>query len=196
MPKKWIGALFVLVLVVPLALTACGDEKKAEDLNQTFESTLGLTLKYPEGWVVKDVDGGILIANTAEMAAQMEADNEEPFPKGGFGLMIFDPSMLIGAGQSPRDVVDGFATAFADENTTVDDPKDVKVGNNQGAKVTFKSNVQKGEGFLIAWNEDGTTYMVIALAYEGKLDEYDATAQKILESIDYNASATEEGGEG
>ncbi len=188
MSKKSLYVFFVLLLVVPLALAACGGEKEAEDLSETFDSATGLSLKYPKGWVVKDSDGGIAIANSEEMAARLESESAEGVPKDGFGLMILDPALatMFSAGQSPKEFAAQFASDFADENTTVGEAEDVKVGDNAGVKVSIKSSKEKSEGYLLVWESGDTTYIAIAIAYEGKLGDYEATAQKIMESITTN----------
>ena len=201
MSKKWMYALFVLLLVVPLALAACGGDKgeEAKDLSETFESTTGLSFKYPKGWVAKDTDQGIVLANSEDMMAVAESlDESVAPPKGGFAIAFFDPSQmaaLVSARQSPRDLAEQLAQFMGDENTTVGDVKDVKVGDNEGAKVSIASSKDKSEGYMIVWEDGDTLYVAAVIAHEGELGDFDATAQKVLESVSYTAPAGD-GGEG
>ena len=79
-------------------------------MSETFESTTGLSFKYPKGWVAKDTDQGIVLANSEDMMAVAESLNESVAPpKGGFAIAFFDPSQmaaLVSAGQSPRDLAE------------------------------------------------------------------------------------------
>ena len=202
MSKKWVYVFFVLLLVVPLALAACGGDKggEAKDLSETFESTTGLSFKYPKGWIAKDSDQGIVLANSEEMMAMIESnETDQTPPEGGFAVLFFDPgdmAMMVEAGQSPKDIAGQFSQFMGDEDTTVGDVEDAKVGGNEGAKVSITSSKDKGEGYLIVWQDGDTMHLAVVMAREGELGKLDPTAQKILESVSYTAPAGDTGGEG
>ncbi len=187
MSKKWMYVLFVLLLVVPLALAACGGGDKAESLDETFNSSSGLSLKYPKGWVVKDSEMGIILASSDEVADLVE-NSEGPMvlPKDGFAIIVFDPTltaMMAGTGGNPRAIATQLAESSADESTTVGEVKDVKVGDNEGARVSMKSSKDKSEGYFIVWQAGDSMYIAAVLTSEGELGKIDATAQKIFESF-------------
>ena len=202
MSKKWMYVFFALLLVVPLALAACGGDEggEAKDLSETFESTTGLSFKYPKGWVAKDTDQGITLANSEEMMAMIESDEENQIaPEDGFAVIFFDPgemAVLVEAGQSPKALAGQFSQAMGGEDTIVGDVEDVKIGGNEGAKVSIKSGKDKSEGYLIVWQDGDVMYIAMVAAREGVLDKFDATAQKVLESVSYTAPAGDTGSEG
>ncbi len=197
MSKKWLYVFFVLLLVVPLALAACGwDEEKAADLTETFQSESGLSIQYPNGWVAKDSPQGVLLANSEELASLLEsAPNLLQPPEGSVSMLFVNPddmAALAEEGQTPKDI----AEQFADFNDETGDVKDKKIGENDGATVSIKSSKNKNEGFLAVWQDGDTMYIAVVMTREGELGKYEDTTLKILESVSYSAPAGEAGDEG
>ena len=207
MSKKWLYVFFVLLLVAPLTLAACGgndeessgdDQNAAGELSETFESAVGVSFKYPKGWAARDGDSGPELANSEEVLAQMDEEDRDEIPSGAFVLLIFDPAQLaqIAGEQSAKDVLEMFTGFMTDENTTVGEITETKVGENDAARAGLQESQSKSDSFVIVWQDGDTTYLAVGMAREGELDKYEDTAMKILESISYNAPTGDAGGEG
>lgn len=207
--KKWF-ALLILVLIFSMVAAACGgdDDDDGDDngggdaaLSQTFESSSGITIKYPEGWVARDGDSGIEIANSqaAFDAMDAEGDENDEIPEDGFALLIMNPADMALPGMENLDakgivgMIAGFmADEGEDEGMQAGEMEDAKVGDWDAGKVPVTDSSLKAEGFIIGYKYDDTTAVIaIALAREGELGDYEDTAIKMLESVTYTAPAGE-----
>jgi hypothetical protein len=194
MSKKVSLLLVVLLLLVPLVMTACGgDDKKDDksaDLKQTFESTSGITVKYPDGWAARDGDSGIEIANKAEYF-DVEGNAEE-VPAGAVVVMVMPPfapsDMGLADDAAMKDILGMFAQGMGGEGAEVGDVKETKVGSKDAARVSIKDSAIKSDGFVIAFKIDDT-HVVIAfvVARDGELSKSESTALKVIESMTYTA---------
>jgi hypothetical protein len=199
MSKKLSMWLVVLLLIVPLVAAACGEDDddnggggNAADLTQEFKSALGFTVKYPEGWAAQDGGAGVEIANKAEY---LEAGTEDTIPEDAVLVMFMPPfagaDLGLGEDASVKDVLGMMAQG---EGAEAGEAKDVKIGDKDAVRVDMKEADSKSEGFFVGYKVDDT-HIVIAIvaASEGKLDDYESTALKIIESATY---AAPEGGAG
>jgi hypothetical protein len=192
--SKKLYLLTVVLLIVPMILTACGDDKKedkkdnaAVNLSQSYTSTTySLTVKYPEGWVASDGDSAVNIGNSQAAIDVMAASNDVEIPAGSFGVQVMAiPLAEIGmADQSVADVLKAMSASMSSDTTHVGDVKDVKVGGKDGARVDITDDKQKADGFVIGFKlDDNTLIMVAGMAAKGELDKNEATALKIAESV-------------
>lgn len=191
MMKKWGLILIVALLLVPMALTACGgdDDKdeggKASDvkLGQTFsDEATGITVNYPDGWSAKaDDSGGVILANS-EAALDMEALGENDL---GVAIMAL-PLAMIGATdlESAFTMFSGMMTGES-ETVTAGEVKDIKVGSADAKSMTVKDSGDKTEGVIIGFlTEDGTQFVLVAgAAYEGKMSSIEGTALAVAATI-------------
>ncbi|MBN1679767.1 MAG: hypothetical protein JW966_05710 [Anaerolineae bacterium] len=208
MLKKWQLFLIVLVLVVPLVLAACGDDDggdngdKGVELNQTLDSASGISLKYPDGWVVKDDVGmgQIYLANSQETMDAINSDESDIKPKADqHAVMLMGPVPLamMGEGINMEDAFKQMSESMAaeDEETEVGEIESLKVGGQDAykAKVTDADT----EGFILGMDiGDGNMIIASGVGAKGELDKFEDTAMKIIESVTYTAPAGEESGEG
>lgn len=189
--SKKLSLLLIVLLIVPLAIGACGDDdkkddNKAADLKQELTATSGLTVKYPDGWAARESDMGIEIANKAEY---LDSDVEE-VPEGAAVLMIMAPFNPADMGMGDMALKDLVGMMSEDEGSDVSEPKDTKVGGKDAARVDIKEPDSKTEGFFVAYKIDDTNVVIaMGAAREGQLDKQEATLFKILESLTYTAPA-------
>jgi hypothetical protein len=193
--------LIILVLVVPLAIAACGGDDDKDDnggngdskveLSETLESDMGVTIKYPSGWVSDEPgDGTLVLANSQDA---LDASNPE---KGQQLFIVFDPaaSAMLGSGDSPQALLTSFANMMAggDEDTKLSEAEEIKLGGKDGAQMTV-SDPQSEGAFLAVDLGDGNIVLMGAAAGLGEYGDFEATALAIAGSISY---AAPEGGEG
>ncbi len=203
MSKKFSLLLIALLVIVPLTMAACGsDDKKSDtksvDLTQTFESTSGLTVKYPDGWAAKDGSSGLEIANSQTALDSMDDSSITAIPAGTAGVLVMAApleALGLAADASMKDVADLMASAMGSgENATIGDTSDLKVNGHDGARVDISSDTDSSEGFMLAYKIDDSTVVIVAVvAHKGELSQYEATALKIVDSITYTAPAAPAG---
>jgi hypothetical protein len=185
--------LSLLLVVLMLIMTACGGDKKDNkkvDLNQTFESTSGLTVKYPDGWAARDNSGSIEIANKAEY---FDTEATE-VPTGAVVIMVMPPfapsDMGLAEDASIKDLLGMMAQGMGGEGATVGETKDAKVGGKDAARASIKDANTKSEGFVIGYKVDDTHFVIAIVATrDGELSKSENTALKIIESMTYTAPA-------
>jgi hypothetical protein len=196
MSKRVSLLLVVLLLLVPLIMTACGgdddkDDKKV-DLKQTFESTSGITAKYPDGWAARDGDAGIEITNKAEY---FDAEDSDEVPADAVLVMVMPPFAPTDAGlaedASMTDLLGMFAASFGSEGAELGEVKETKVGGKDAARVSVKDSSIKSDGFVIAYKIDDTNIVIaVTVTRDGELDKFEDTTLKIIESMTYTAPAS------
>jgi hypothetical protein len=191
--SKKLYVLTVVLLVVPLILTACGGDKKddkkgsAASLSQSFTSTTySLTVKYPDGWLAADGDSGVNLGNNQAAIDVVAASNEVEIPAGSFAMQVMAiPLAEIGmADQSIVDILKAMSASMASDTTHVGDVQETKVGGKDGARLSVTDDKQKADGFVLGFKlDDNTLIMVAGMAAKGELDKNEATALKIAESV-------------
>lgn len=205
MSKKMRYLLFILVLMVPLVLAACGgddDDKKDDggkvELNQTFTSDYGVTVKYPEGWTAADVSGQVMLANSAEVMESMqnEAVSSAAPEKGQVGLVVMAlplEQMGMPADTSIDTIFEMMVSGMTGEGMTTDgDTESVKVGDADARKLKVKDSESDADGTVLAFmDSDSAFVMVIALTASGERSQHDDVVMKIAESITWSAPAAE-----
>jgi hypothetical protein len=180
-----------LLAVTLLILTACGGDDKNEtkkvSLDHTFTSaTYSVTLNYPTDWTAREGELAIEIGNTQAAIDVMNAGPEAVIPAGSFGLQIVAvPVVETGmAGQPVTDILTATAISIASEDTKTGEVTDQKIGGRDGARVSVINSKQKAEGFTLGFMlNDEILIMVVGMAHEGELSQYEATALKIAESV-------------
>lgn len=189
--SKKLSFLVIVLLIVPLILTACGDDNKKEDkavnLNQTFTSTNhSLSLKYPEGWLARDGENAVELGNKQDALDVMTAGSETEIPKGSFGLQVIAmPLAEIGmAGQPIKDILTAMSASMSSEDTKVGEVKELKIGGKDGARVGVTTEKQKAEGFVTGFLlDENIVIMVVGVAHQGELSQYEDAATKIAETV-------------
>ncbi len=190
MSKKLYG-LAVVIVLVPVILTACGGSDKQDNktvsLDQTFTSAQhSLTIKYPAGWAAREGDVAVELGNSQDALDVMNAGPQAEIPSGTLGLQIVAvPVVEAGlAGQPVSDILKATAASIASEDTTTGEVTTRKIGGHDGAQVSVFNTKQKAEGFTLGFMlNDTTLVMVVGMAHEGEWSRYEATAIKIAESI-------------
>ncbi len=203
MSKKMRYLVFVLLLIVPMVLAACGgdddDDKKDDDvkLNQDFTSEMGVSFKYPEGWAAAEDFDTIYIANKQELLDQMqsgEAMSDAAPKEGEFGAVVVAmPLADMGMEEMTLDDLFEMMTQgmTGEGMTPKGDAENIKIGGNDARKLGVSDDETKADGVIYALMDDGVFVMMVGLAAEGKIGDYEATALKIAETIQYTAPAAE-----
>jgi hypothetical protein len=193
--SRKLSLLLILIVVMALGASACGgNKKKRVELKQTFKSTTGITIRYPDGWTAREDPTGIQIANKTE-AFDLAADAE--FPSDRFGVMIMPPVKLadlgVPEGATIKDVMDAvFGSMMGNSgDVTTGGVISMKVNGEEAARVDIRVASSSSEGFVVAFKIDADTVLVaMAFAHEGKLQSYNDLAQWMLGSITYTARAS------
>lgn len=204
MNKKFRYFLFVLLLIVPMTLAACGgdddddngDNGDAEDLelNQSFESDMGVTFDYPEGWAASEDAGQIFLGNSQSVMDKMQStDMDSASPEedeAGFVISALSlADMGMEASDTTLDEIFGMMTgAMTGEGMSTDgDAEDITIDGTD-AKLQRVSDSESGsDGFIIAFLEDEGFVMMIGLTAEGEADDYEDVAQEIAATIEFTA---------
>ncbi len=184
--KKAMWSLLVALLIIPLALTACGkdkeDEKKSDDikLSQTLaDEASGITIQYPEGWVAK-ADSGAVVAANSQAALDSDKLGENDL---GISVMVF-PMEMLGA----TDLDTAFSTLntmmAGQEGMNIGEATTVKIGGADAKRVTT-SSPDEGDGVMFTWltNDSKSIVVVVGLAPKGKMASVEPYALKIAESV-------------
>jgi len=180
-----------LLLVASLALAACGSDKKdkgskAADLKQTFESTTGISVKYPDGWVAQDAENGeVYIANSQDTLTAIKSTDTEELAKGQVAMLLsIIPAEALGD-KSLKDAI----TMSASEEGKSEEVKEVKLGGKEAYRTEMSSD--KLEGFTIGFEAEGAIVIAVGATAKGELkNQEEATLLKILESVTYKAPAS------
>jgi len=205
MSKKLSLLLVVLLLIVPLTMAACGDDDKDDDngngdggsveLNQTFESSSGVTVKYPEGWAAQDGDSGVEIANSEDALAALGDSEVTSVPDGTVALMIIPPMPLemMGAEMSMADVLGMMSGEMgSDEGATVGEVQELTVNGKEAARADITDEEINSEGYMMAYKiDDNNVVIVAAVASQGDLESNEDVLLKIIESMTYEAPAAD-----
>lgn len=198
MSKKLV---ILLLVVLALGLAACGgdddkDDKKV-DLKQTFTSESGLTVKYPDGWIARDGESGVEIANSQKTIDAMDSDTEEKMGADMAIAMVPPPTALADMmmeGKTIKEVAEQFKEIFAGdegEDTSVSDVKEIKIGGKDAARLDITDSETESEGFYVFYMlDDANVMMVVGMAHQGDLGKYEDTLLKIIESVTYTAPAS------
>jgi hypothetical protein len=203
MSKKMRYFLFVMLLIVPLVLAACGgddkDDKKDDkgssvELTQSFESVSGVSFQYPEGWVAGDSDGGPMVANNQAAYDKMAAGGAENNPVAGEAGVVLLAVGLADMGlpeDSDLNTVYGMMVgAMTGEGMeTVGEPADIKVGGADAKKVYVKDAESGNEGMLVVSVKDGNLFMGVLANAAGETSNFEAAALAIIGSATYTAPA-------
>jgi hypothetical protein len=201
---RWF-VLLVLVLAAAMVLAACGGDDDddngdnggdSSDLSQTFEGASGVTFNYPEGWAARDGDSGPEIANSEDAFSAMDAEDSQEVPEDAFAMLVFDPGQMAEmANMEARPLLEMMSSFFAGEGEGMQlegDITDTSVGEFEGASVDVTDSETSSEGKMIAYKlDENTAVLVVMLAHEGNLGEYEDTGMAILESLTYTAPAAE-----
>lgn len=211
MNKKFRYVLFVLLLIVPMALVACGgdDDDNGDDggngdsadleLNQTFEADMGITFDYPEGWAAAEDAGQVFLANNEDVLEQMQSEQaSDASPDEGqvgfvvTGLPLADLGM--DAESTTLDDVFGMMTgAMTGEGMSTDgDPEEITVDGTDARLQRVSDSETGSDGFIIAFMEDDDFVMLIGITAEGEADQYEAVAQDIAATIEFTSPAGED----
>jgi hypothetical protein len=193
--SKKLSLLLILMMVMALVASACGGNKKKKvELKQTFTSTTGISIRYPDGWTAREDATGIQIANKAQV---LDLAANAIFPSDGFGVTIMPPVTLADLGvpedATMKDIMNAvFGSMMAGSgDMTTGDVISMKVKGEDAARKGVRVASNSSEGFVVALKPDATTVIVaMAFAHDGKLQSYNDLAQRMLESITYTAPAS------
>jgi hypothetical protein len=192
--------LTIIILIVALMLTACGNDDKDEDknnskndsdqktsLSQTLTATNGVTVKYPDGWVAVEENGDIQIVNS------QEALDAADITAGQAGLMLMDPAIMEyiateGVELTPVGLLTAYAGSGEDGGMTMGDVTETTVGDKKAARLAI--NDDKSEGFIMVVQLDESSYIVaMGITAKGELSKFEKTLLDMVSSITYAAPA-------
>ena len=216
--------LLILLIVASLALAACGGSDSKNEVSQdeangsadtslpqTFMSANGVTLRYPQSWVARDLVEGPLVyavvANSQAVLDDLDSDAPGQMPAGGFFLTIntvswADLAAALGVSDvaavksvgvmgvmemfyTPVDMTPSDGDSFQFGNVEA-----VTIGTIEAARASFIDSDTKSYGFNIAYEFDDDWLAWIQMqALEGELAGFEGIAYEIIESITYNAPA-------
>jgi len=205
--------LLILLIVASLALAACGGSDSKNEVSQdeaggsadtslpqTFVSANGVTLRYPQGWVARDLVEGPLVyavvANSQAVLDDLESDAPVQMPAGGFLLTIYtvswvDLAAALGVSSSALEDMDikAWMEAFYPPGFGYGEVETVTIGAIQ----TARSNGQisdGNDGFTLAYKLDNISAIWISvLTHEGESAGFEDIAYEIIESVTYEAPA-------
>lgn len=194
--SKKVWFLAVLLLIVPLIVTACGSKKSNKntvELKQTFASTIGITLKYPEGWLARDHNGNIEIGNNQQGLDNAQYALRARLTTGTFAMGINANNEGLPGELFSQPVPEALKSMMAPlpSDIKVGDIKAITVAGKEAARVNvaYESNKTEAVAILIKW--DAANFIVLfGLAYQGELSQYDAAIQQIAASITYQVPLT------
>lgn len=205
--------LLILLIVASLALAACGGSDSKNEVSQDeangsadtslpqiFVSANGVTLRYPQGWVARDLVEGPLVyavvANSQAVLDDLESDAPVQMPAGGFLLTIYtvswvDLAAALGVSSSALEDMDikAWMEAFYPPGFGYGEVETVTIGAIQ----TARSNGQisdGNDGFTLAYKLDNLSAIWISvLTHEGESAGFEDIAYEIIESVTYEAPA-------
>ncbi len=171
--------LVLVIMLLVLTATACGkDEDDNKDgLSETFTSSTGISVRYPQGWGAKEEIGQIFIANS------QEAMEDAEMTTGQFGIMV----TVLPADWtfSPRETLERSNKDESGGSTTYGDIFETQVGGKSAARITMSGD--KVDGVLFAIDLGGSIAIGGMTAAKGELKDYEAIGMDIIASISYTA---------
>ena len=176
------------------AETPAGDDSAAA-LTQTFTSTGGITISYPEGWVGRESESGeIELADSAETLTAAD-DPDSSIQPGQLAFIVLGalPIDALGMGDEPAltDVMTAIGSQLASGgDTKVGDATEITLGDVPAARIDTTNAVERSEGFVIGFMGDGSTLIVVAaVAPRGELADAEDLFLAMAASVSYAAPA-------
>jgi hypothetical protein len=194
---------FLLLLALPLALMACGDDSHEEPEHddataepafpQSFESETGLTVLYPEDWRVRETEQGVMLANDDLVMSTLLDDDAAELPAGGVALTILTPlteASYPGLVElAPPALVEEIAVTLADAlggAVELGEVEETTVGDHPAARVGVARPDRLSEGYLIGFKpQSDQAILALVQAREGALADVEATLSTILQNVRY-----------
>lgn len=205
--------LLILLIVASLALAACGGSDSKNEISQDeaggsadtslpqiFVSANGVTLRYPQGWVARDLVEGPLVyavvANSQAVLDDLNSDVPGQMPAGGFLLTIntiswADLAAALGISGSVSEDMDikAWMEAFYPPGFGYGEVETVTIGAIQAARSNGQIS-DGNDGFTLAYKLDNLSAIWISvLTHEGESAGFEDIAYEIIESVTYEAPA-------
>ena len=145
------ATLQAILATVRYGTTALG-QPTASAPDATYITHLGTKITYPEGWVVHEESSNILLVNSQEA---LEAGITVP---GGFGLVIYEPSVISSLAAKPRDLL-AVLTTMSQQLTrgtdvTLGEWSDAAIGEYPSAFVYITGEVREGVIYAIDYGNN------------------------------------------
>jgi hypothetical protein len=157
-------------------------------LTSSFKSSLGLTVRYPDGWVGDEntYEQYVTVANLPEALDTGTPDN--PMQPGQVVLeaaAIPKSSMLdVGENLSPFDVLVSLSDSL--RNGPVGEITHLVLGGRPAARINYAESQAAKEGFFVAVEGDENTFIVIGgRAYTGYLAANEALLLEMAAQVIY-----------
>jgi hypothetical protein len=164
-------------------------------LTESFTSSLGVTAKYPAGWVSRETDAGeIEIANSAEALAVSD-DPTAKIQPGQIGFVVLNPVpiSMLGLGDHPAitDAMTAVAGMMAGEGgAQAGDVTAITLNGQPAARVNITEPASGSEGFVIGFMGDESTLLVVAaVTAQGELAANEALLLEMAAGVSYTAPA-------
>lgn len=141
---------------------------------------LGLSLRYPEGWVYEENGEQVIFGSSPEIISGAELE-------GGAALLV------IGSPQedllTAEEMLQMMLSELPFEDMDISETKPRTIGDQQGAMITFEG-VPEGEdvrlrGFLAAAEHAGRGYLFLGISALDKWCEYGTVLETTLDSVQF-----------
>ncbi len=186
---------FLFIALLALLLAACGGNGGTGggggvSLDQNVEVG-GLSVSYPDGWVVDDsqgLEGGIVLANSQEALDASIATGADEAPPSGSAVMsiLLAPTEQLGiSNPTARNVLDTFFGFMTGEDMPeFDDPSESTIGGNTVVQ-SHGSDDQISVTFY-SIELDGAFVIASAGTPAGEFDDWQATFEAIVGSMSFS----------
>lgn len=177
-----------VILVVLAALLIAPLTALAQDPTQPFTSEDGtLTFLYPEGWVVEEFFGTILITSSQEVADQFFS--EGTLTSGQGVILILVPSAMADqfgttAGMDSAAILTAF---MADDPTGMSPVETVTIGDRQVARSFGEQDEMMVVAYAIEFGELGAVLLVQATP-PGEESGWEPTTRAIIATMQASAA--------
>ncbi|MBI5671074.1 MAG: hypothetical protein HZC41_24020 [Chloroflexi bacterium] len=157
-------------------------------LNQTFTSPDGIaSLNYPEGWLVQDIDGQIVMVNTIDA---LSGSGNEIQPGHFIGNIIFGPASQLPGLTADTTAVEFLAAlreivnARAAADAQLSEPTALTVGPYRAARA--QASTANGQTLVIALQLGSGNFAVgFGNTAPDELDQFEPIFRAILSTLQY-----------
>ena len=145
---------------------------------------LGITLSYPDNWLLRETENGLLLGTLERVLAGGELES-------GAGLAVEIEPLPNAEWESPEELCLSRASVFRSDNMHIGQAQALNIDRTEGVQVELQGSPPLGgtpiRGFVALAIWDHWTYTFVALATDDEWSTYGTTLYTIVEGARFLA---------
>jgi hypothetical protein len=141
---------------------------------------LGLSLRYPEGWIYEESGGEVIFGTSAEIISGADIS------AGAFMLVVGEQ---LQEGETVQELIETVLCEMSFENLETGDAQQCTIGGEKGVVVNLWGQPEEGsapmKGFVAGVEHDERGYLFVALSGLEAWPEYGPELEAALDSVQF-----------